>query len=139
MKSNETLVKKYMNENDIFIHAGFQGAPAVILQTEGEEVSEQSLSEAAQLAISYSNAWSSEYSQADAFWVYGSQVTFSPPSGEYRQKGSFIIKGTKNILKSIPTKIVIGFKIEDDFLIPVISANMEQKDLLFPVEIAQGI
>ncbi len=138
VKTNEIIVKKYMNDNDIFLHASFAGAPAVIIQTEGKEVPEESILEGAQLAISYSGAWKAGYSQADAFWVKGSQVTFTPPSGEYRKKGSFIIQGTKNILKSIPATIKIGFKIEDEYVYPVISPNIESKDILFPVEICPG-
>ncbi|NVM05337.1 MAG: fibronectin-binding domain-containing protein, partial [Candidatus Helarchaeota archaeon] len=138
VKTNEIIVKKYMNDNDIFIHASFAGAPAVIIQTEGKDLPEQSILEGAQLAISYSGAWKAGYSQADVFWVQGSQVTFTPPSGEYRKKGSFIIKGKKNILKSIPATIRIGFKIEDEYTYPVISPDIEQKDILFPVEICPG-
>ncbi|MFX1450148.1 MAG: ribosome rescue protein RqcH [Promethearchaeota archaeon] len=137
-QTNEILVKKHMNDNDIFIHASFAGAPAVIIQTEGKDVPQQSILEGAELAISYSGAWKEGYSQADAFWVKGSQVTFTPPSGEYRKKGSFIIEGNKNNLKSIPAIIKIGVKIEDKYTYPVISPNLEQKDIFFPVEICPG-
>ncbi|NVM03140.1 MAG: hypothetical protein HWN67_12430 [Candidatus Helarchaeota archaeon] len=41
-------------------------------------------------------------------------------------------------MKSIPATIKIGFKIEDDYTYPVISPNIEQKDILFPVEIYPG-
>jgi len=138
VKTNEILVKKHMNDNDIFIHASFAGAPAIIIQTEGKEVPKQSIFEGAELAISYSGAWKAGYSQADAFWVKGSQVTFTPPSGEYRKKGSFIIEGTKNNMKAVPAKIKIGVKIEDKYIYPVISPNLEQKNILFPVEICPG-
>ncbi|MHA1298561.1 MAG: ribosome rescue protein RqcH [Candidatus Helarchaeota archaeon] len=138
VKTNEILVKKHMRDNDIFIHATFAGAPAIIIQTEGKEVPEESILEGAQLAISYSSAWKLGYSQADVFWVKGSQVTFTPPSGEYRKKGSFIIEGTKNNLKDIPAKLKIGIKIEEDYLIPVIAPNERKKEILFPIEITPG-
>ncbi|MHA1378720.1 MAG: ribosome rescue protein RqcH [Candidatus Helarchaeota archaeon] len=138
VKTNELLVKKHMNDNDIFIHANFPGAPAVIIQTEGKEVPKKSIIEGAQLAVSYSNAWKSGYSQADVFWVKGSQVTFTPPSGEYRKKGSFIIKGNKNNIKSIPVMIKIGIKMEEELTFPVIAPNEKQAKVLFPIEIIPG-
>jgi hypothetical protein len=38
-------------------------------------------------------------SGGDVYWVLGSQVSKTPPSGEYIVKGSFMINGTRNYIK----------------------------------------
>jgi len=105
---NETLVKKYMMENDIFLHADIHGGPVVIVKAEGKEIGKITLKEAATLAAAFSRAWQYGFSSIDVFWVYGRQVSKSPPSGEYLRKGSFMVYGRRNYLKGIPLRICIG-------------------------------
>ncbi|MHA1786352.1 MAG: ribosome rescue protein RqcH [Candidatus Helarchaeota archaeon] len=119
-KTNEVLMKKYKEKNDIFVHAVFHGASTVLIKTNGKTVPERTLFEAAGITVSYSSAWKSRFSSADAYWVKPEQVSFSPPSGEYLEKGSFIVKGKKEMLKGIPLEIKIGLMIEDDYAIPVL-------------------
>ena len=107
-KQNELLVNKYMSKQDIFIHAEIYGAPVVILKTNGKKPSEESIREAAQFAISHSRAWREGLLSMRAYWVYGSQVTKSPPSGEYLPKGAFIIRGRRNYINNIPLELAVG-------------------------------
>ncbi|GAH40436.1 unnamed protein product, partial [marine sediment metagenome] len=53
--TNEIVVKKYMDVNDLFFHTQAEGAPAVIAKTAGKDVFDASLREIAQFAASYSN------------------------------------------------------------------------------------
>ncbi|RLE51889.1 MAG: hypothetical protein DRJ26_05305 [Candidatus Methanomethylicota archaeon] len=110
---NEALVRKWMKPNDIFIHAEIHGGPAVIVKCEGKPVSEQTLREAAQLAVSYSRAWAVGLEAASAYWVYGSQVSKKPPSGEYLAKGAFMVYGKRNYLHDISLRIAVGVKFEE--------------------------
>lgn len=103
-RNNELLIKKYMEQNDIFIHADVFGAAQVVLK-DGQEASQVEIDEAAGFACAYSAAWGKV---ADAFWVSPEQVTKTPPSGEYLTPGAFFIKGKKNILKTIPSQMGIG-------------------------------
>jgi len=108
-KTNEILVKKYMGKEDIFMHADIHGAPVVIIKKEKEkEIDESTIIEAAQFAASYSKAWKAGLGSVDVFWVSSSQVSFTPPSGEYVAKGAFIIKGNRNYIKNVPLEISIG-------------------------------
>jgi predicted ribosome quality control (RQC) complex YloA/Tae2 family protein len=113
LKTNELIFKKYMEEKDIFFHASFQGAPVVVVKPEGKDVPEQTLNEAAQFAVTFSSAWKSQLGQADVYCVDATQVSQSPPSGEYLRKGSFMVKGKKREFKNIPLKLLIGVKFED--------------------------
>ena len=113
IKTNEMIFKKYMEEKDLFFHASFQGAPVVVIKTEGKEVPEQTLIESAQFAVTFSSAWKSQLGQADVFCVDANQVSQTPPSGEFLRKGSFMVKGKKREFKNIPLKLLIGVKFED--------------------------
>jgi len=122
--TNEILVKKYMEPHDIIFHAGIVGAPFVLVKTEGKIPTEQTLMESAQFAASYSRAWKEVSVTVDVYWVKPEQVSKSPPSGQYVQKGAFIIKGTKNYFRNIPLQIAIGIKTKEEYL-KVIGGSVE--------------
>lgn len=107
---NESLVRRRLGENDIFVHAEIHGAPAVIIKSGGRDVPSETLFEAAQFAVSYSRAWTAGFEVASAFWVYGNQVSKSPPSGEYLARGAFMVYGNRNYLKNIPLRICVGIE-----------------------------
>jgi len=114
--TNEILIKKYMEPNDIVFHADIVGAPFVLIKAEGKTPTEQTLRESAQFAASYSRAWKEMPETVDAYWVKPEQVSKSPPSGQYVQKGAFIINGTKNYIRNIPLQIAMGIKSEEEYV-----------------------
>ncbi|EHP69343.1 putative RNA-binding protein, snRNP like protein [Metallosphaera yellowstonensis MK1] len=108
---NESLVKKMLGEEEIFLHADIQGAPATIIK-DSKGVQEGDIYDAAVVAACYSKAWKLGLGSVDVFWVYGSQVSKSPPSGEYLPKGSFMIYGKKNFIKNVRLELAIGLREE---------------------------
>ena len=107
--SNEEIVKKYLEKRDIFMHSQAPGAPITIIKVDkGAEVSEQTIAEAAQFAISYSSIWKSGQYTGDCYWVHPDQVSKTPEHGEFVSKGAFIIRGTRNYLKDVSVGIAIG-------------------------------
>gem|GEM_PF-550914 len=110
-ESNERLVKNYMEEKDLFLHAEIHGAPATIIKNgRNLDKSSNDVLEAAIFAASYSSAWKQGYSAVDVFWCFPEDVSLTPPSGMYLAKGSFIIK-QKNYLRNVPLKLTIGLKV----------------------------
>ncbi|HWQ17923.1 MAG TPA: ribosome rescue protein RqcH [Sulfolobales archaeon] len=107
---NEKIVRKYLRDNDIFIHADIQGGSAVILLVD-REYSERSIQEAATLAACYSRAWTAGYGAIDVFYAKGSQVSKSPPPGEYLGKGAFMIYGERGWIRNIPLLLGIGVEV----------------------------
>ena len=103
--SNITLLRKYLQPDDLVFHAEITGAPVVILKG-GNKASERSIEEAAQFAASYSRAWREGLSSISVYYVEPEQVSFSAPSGEYLPKGSFMVTGKRNYLK---TRLVVAF------------------------------
>ena len=109
--SNEVVVKKYMEDSDIYFHADAYGAPHVIVK-DGSKVTDITLNEAAIFAVSFSSLWKDGYGGGDAYWVKPDQVTKEAPSGEYLKKGAFAIKGKRNYIRSVSIKLTIGITSE---------------------------
>lgn len=112
--SNEILVKRHLDTHDIVVHADIQGAPFVIIKTEGKTPPERTLREAAQLAASYSRAWRDGFGSVDVYWVTPQQVDKNPPSGEYLKKGAFIIRAPKNYLRHVLLGVAVGILIKEE-------------------------
>ena len=136
INQNESLVRKLLNEKDIFLHADIQGAAATILKTEGKNPSEDDIKDAAVIAACYSKAWKINMGAIDVFWVYGEQVSKTPPSGEYLSKGSFMIYGKRNFIKNVRLQLAVG--ITDDFKVIIGSEEAVRKysklDIYFVIE-----
>lgn len=114
-EQNESIVKKYMQPTDIFIHADIQGAPVVILKTEGREVSDGDVIDASVITVCYSKAWKAGFGYLEFYWVKGSQVSKKAPSGEYLGKGSFMIYGERSYGRC-ELKLAIGVEKRSDQL-----------------------
>lgn len=117
--TNEILIKKHMEPHDIVFHAEIVGAPFVIIKTEGKTAPEQTINEAAQLAASYSRAWKEMLSAVNVYWVNPSQVSKTPPSGQFLKKGSFMIRGTKNFVRGVPLHVAVGVKVDEKQMIVI--------------------
>ncbi|ADP77509.1 Fibronectin-binding A domain protein [Methanothermus fervidus DSM 2088] len=107
-QTNEIIVKKYMEENDIYLHADIHGAPSVVIKNKNKKIPENTINEAAIFAASFSKAWTYGLGSADVYWVYPQQVTKSPPSGEYISKGAFVIRGKRNYIRNVPIELAVG-------------------------------
>ncbi len=137
--TNEIIVKKQMDPDDIIFHAEIVGAPFVLIKTERKTVPEQTINEAAQLAASYSRAWKELFSVVNVYWVNPDQVSKSPPSGQSLKKGAFMIRGTKNFVRGVPMRVAIGVKINDEEIMVVggpVDAIRHQTNAY--VEVVQG-
>ncbi len=106
--TNEAVVKKYLDNNDIYLHSDIHGASSVVIKTEGNDVNDNTLKESAIFAASFSSAWSKNYGTQDVYWVNPEQVSKTPESGEFVAKGSFIIRGNRNHIRGVNLKIAVG-------------------------------
>ena len=121
---NEQIVKKYLRPEDLYLHADIHGASSCVLRHKGDSsdttkgassISPYAIQEAGNFCVCRSSAWSSK-AMTSAWWVFGSQVSKSAPTGEYLKTGSFMIYGKKNFLPPMPFELGFGimFKIDDD-------------------------
>ena len=106
--SNEVLIKKHTDADDIVFHADITGSPFVIIKTEKKAPDKGTLEETAQFTGVYSRAWKAKVGVAEVYHVTPEQVSKKAPSGEYITKGAFMIYGKKNIMKT-ELRMGIGF------------------------------
>ena len=106
--SNESVVKKYLEPNDIYLHADIHGASSTAIKLNGNELNDTLLKESGEFAASFSSAWSMGFTSQDVFWVHPEQVTKTPESGEFLPKGSFVIRGHRNYIRGARVKLAIG-------------------------------
>ena len=106
--TNEAVVKKYLDNNDIYLHADIHGASSTVIKLEGKSLNDTILKESGEFAASFSSAWTKGFNTQDVFWVYPDQVSKTPEAGEFLAKGSFVIRGNRNYIRSARVKIAIG-------------------------------
>ncbi len=112
--SNEVLVKKYAEQEDVVFHAEISGAPFVVVKAEGKTISEQTLLEAGEYAASFSRAWRENAGSADVYWVKVDQLSKSGPSGESVPHGAFAVVGKRNWIRNTPLRTAIGIIVNEE-------------------------
>ena len=118
---NEALVKKYLNKHDRFFHTQAHGGPVTILKATGPSEPSQavefpasSLEQAAQFAVSYSSVWKEGRFADDAYVVEPSQVSKTPESGEFVEKGGFVIRGDREYFRDVACAVSVGITCEEE-------------------------
>ena len=92
--TNEIIIKKYAEKNDLVFHTDMAGSPFVIIKNnEGREIPESTINEAAVFTAVFSRAWKQGFSTLAVFSVKPEQVSKKAKSGEYLAKGAFMIYG----------------------------------------------
>ena len=105
--TNDILIKKHMEKNDLVFHTTDPGSPFFILKSENPSPSE--INEVSIATASYSKAWSKKIASTEVFYVTSDQVSKSANTGEFLKKGSFMIRGKKNFI-NIKLGLCIGSK-----------------------------
>lgn len=126
LTTNEIVVKKHAEKDDLIFHTEEPGSPFVVLKCKGE-CGEVSINEAAQECAVYSKAWKRGFSPV-VYHVKPEQVTKQAKGGEYVPKGAFMIYGNRNYIKNFQMRLAIGFK--DDKVIggPVTAIDSQTKN-----------
>src|SRR3989338_5186397 len=101
--TNDMIVKKYLEPNDLVFHTQLKGSPFVVIKTEGAKPTAQEKEEAAIFCAANSKQWNARISLADVYYIKPDQVKkeFGLP------KGSFMIYGDRTYLKA-PLELAIG-------------------------------
>jgi len=107
--TNEALIRKYARSENPIFHADVSGAPFVLVMSDAGATPKGTLDEAAQMAASNTTwAWQAGYASLDVFWVKASQLSKSPPSGEYLTRGSFVVRGKKNYFRGTRLALAVA-------------------------------
>lgn len=129
--TNETLIKKHTEKEDVVFHADIQGAPFFVIKNpEKKDIPEKTLQEAAEAAASYSKAWQAGWGNCDVYYVKPEQVTKTTKAGEYITKGAFMIYGKKNWFKATKLGIAVGYTPDEGIISGPVTA-VEKKTRCF--------
>ncbi|MFP4118723.1 MAG: NFACT RNA binding domain-containing protein [Candidatus Woesearchaeota archaeon] len=107
--TNEIVIKKHTDNNDVVFHTDMAGSPFVVVKQDDEDVKrmlgeeflkkrpelpgEQTLVEAASFTAIHSKAWKMGLQATNVFYVSPEQVSKEANTGEFMGKGSFMIRG----------------------------------------------
>ena len=105
--SNELLIRRHLSDDDVVYHADLFGSPFFVLKG-GKTQTEQEVREMAQATVTFSSAWKTGLTSADAYWVNSDQLGSAAPSGEYLPRGSFAIRGRKNFVTRNFVEVAVG-------------------------------
>jgi predicted ribosome quality control (RQC) complex YloA/Tae2 family protein len=123
--SNEIVIKKHLEKNDLVFHTESPGSPFFIIQN-GQESGEITRNECAIATACYSRAWREGHTSAEIFYIKPNQVTKEAQPGEVVAKGSFMIYGKRTILQ-VKLEYAIGI-INTEIISGPISAVKDKTD-----------
>jgi len=132
--SNELIIKKHMEKNDLVFHTEAAGSPFFLLKVEKIKPTERSLQEVADATYIFSKSFKAGIS-GDAFYVNPDQVSSTPLPGEYLEKGSFMIKGKTN---KISPRFNLAVGITKDGAIMCAATNAVKKHCIKYIELKQS-
>lgn len=138
-QTNELLVNRYMEPEDVYLHADIQGAAHCIVKTEGKTPGEQTLKEAAIFAAVCSKAWQQGLFAVDVYSAKPEQVSKEAPSGESLSKGAFMIYGKRNWFRNTQLDFAIGIeKFREHYRIISGPSSAVRKHALMSFKVIQG-
>ena len=118
---NEEIVKKYMESDDLFFHSQAHGGPVTLLKATGPsepsrdvDIPEASREEAARFAVTHSSVWKEGKFAGDVYMVTPDQVSKTPESGEYLEKGGFTVRGDRTYFENTEVDCAVGIQCEPE-------------------------
>lgn len=113
--SNEIVVKKHTDANDIVFHTDMAGSPFFVVKSEGKKIGEKTMEEAADATCTFSRVWKLGLHTTSVFYVSPEQVSKKTKSGEYMGKGAFMIYGKTNYIDN-QVNLAIGITKEQQVM-----------------------
>src|SRR3989344_4577228 len=96
--SNEIVVKKHTDANDMVFHTDMVGSPFFVVKSEGKLIGEKTKEETADATCTFSRVWKLGLQTSSVFYVSPEQVSKKTKAGEYMGKGAFMIYGKANYI-----------------------------------------
>ncbi|MBI4919395.1 DUF814 domain-containing protein [archaeon] len=125
--TNDIIIKKHTDPQDIVFHTESPGSPFFVIKTEGKKVSEETLNETAIATASFSNAWKRGITNTEVYYVNPEQVSKEAKAGEFISKGAFMIYGKKNhIIANL--ELAVGLKENELMCGPLKSVKLQCKE-----------
>jgi len=98
--SNEILIKKHTEKNDLVLHTDMAGSPFFVIKSDNKKIPLSTIKQAADAVCTFSRAWKLGLQSQDVFYVKSEQVTKKAQTGEFLTKGAFMIYGKTNYVEN---------------------------------------
>jgi len=105
--TNDIIIKKYAEKDDLVLHTEMPGSPFFVIKSEGKDIPDTTMEEAAIATASFSRAWREGIGSAEVYVVQPNQV--KKELGLPR--GSFMIHGKRRYFQAV-IKLYIGMNIQ---------------------------
>lgn len=101
--TNDIIVKKHLDKNDLVFHTDIIGSPFFVIKSENKAIPQETILETAQATASFSRAWVQKITTTEVYYVSPDQIKkeLGLP------KGTFMIYGKRNYQKPI-LELAIG-------------------------------
>ena len=96
--SNEVVIKKQTESNDLVFHTDMAGSPFFVIKTNNKKPGKDTLQEVADATCTFSRVWKLGLQTSPVFYVTPEQVSKKTKAGEYMNKGAFMIYGKVNYI-----------------------------------------
>jgi predicted ribosome quality control (RQC) complex YloA/Tae2 family protein len=98
--TNEIVIKKHTDKNDLVFHTDLAGSPFFVIKTENKKPGKKTLQETADATVTFSRVFKLGQSSSPIFYVKPEQVSKEAQTGEYLTKGAFMIRGKTNYIEN---------------------------------------
>ena len=98
--SNEIVIKKHTEPNDLVFHTDMAGSPFFVVKNEGKIIGDKTKEETADATVTFSRAWKLGLQTSSVFYVSPEQVSKKTKAGEYMGKGAFMVYGKANYISN---------------------------------------
>lgn len=113
--TNDILIKKQTSKNDLVFHTDIAGSPFVVVKNpENRKIPETTKQECADFCATFSRAWKRGVTSTEVYAITPEQVSKEAKSGEYLEKGSFMIYGKREYFAG---KMSLSVGIYNDMLL----------------------
>jgi|TARA_Y100000310_G_scaffold22935_2_gene21918 predicted ribosome quality control (RQC) complex YloA/Tae2 family protein len=126
--SNEIVVKKHTEANDLVFHTDMAGSPFFIVQSENKKIGNKTKEETADATCTFSKVWKLGLQTSPVFYVNPDQVSKKTKAGEYMGKGAFMIYGKTNYIDN-KINLAVGMTEKHQIMagpIEAVKANCEK-------------
>ena len=107
--SNEIVIKKHTDTNDLVLHTDLAGSPFFVIKAEKRKIGKKTIREAADATVTFSKVWKLGLKTTPTFYVKPEQVSKKAKAGEYLTKGAFMIYGKTNYIEN-EVNLAVGMK-----------------------------
>lgn len=133
--SNEIVIKKHTEKDDLVFHTDMIGSPFFVVKTNNKKPGKETIQEVADATVTFSRAFKLKLTSTPTFMAKPDQFTKEAKAGEYVPKGGFVTKGK---LKYLENKINLAVGITKNNAIMAGPLNAIKKNCEKYFELKQG-